>query len=87
MLRVQHRLSSGAVEITSPPNPKHRLMWKEWVTAILGLAVIAVPFLGLAGSALMWALVVLGAVTAVLGFWSATQETTQYRSSSRLQHQ
>jgi hypothetical protein len=62
-------------------------MWKEWVTAILGLAVIAVPFLGLAGSALMWALVVLGAVTAVLGFWSATQETTQYRSSSRLQHQ
>jgi hypothetical protein len=64
-------------------------MWKEWVTAILGLATIAVPFVGLAGSTMTWSLVIIGAAVAVLGFWLATEGSPELRSSraARLQHQ
>jgi hypothetical protein len=62
-------------------------MWKEWVTAILGLGVIAAPFVGLTGNAFTWSLVVMGAAVAVLSFWSATETTSEYRSTTRLQHQ
>lgn len=59
-------------------------MWQQWVNAILGLWVIAIPFTGLAGSALMWTLVVTGLVVAVLGFWGAGREQTEHQR--RLQH-
>jgi MFS family permease len=66
---------------------RRRVILMEWVTAILGLAVIAAPFVGLAGDAFTWSLVILGALVAVVGFWSATENTSTYRSTSRLQHQ
>lgn len=72
---------------TLPALTLQKHMWKEWVTAILGLAVIAAPFVGLAGDAFTWSLVILGALVAVVGFWSATENTSTYRSTSRLQHQ
>jgi hypothetical protein len=51
-------------------------MWQQWVNAILGLWVIAVPFTGLAGNTLMWTLVVTGIVVAVLGVWGAASGQT-----------
>jgi VIT1/CCC1 family predicted Fe2+/Mn2+ transporter len=49
------------------------LMWQYWVTALLGLLVLAVPFLNLSGSTLMWTLALAGIVTAALGFWGAAE--------------
>ncbi len=63
-------------------------MWQQWVNAILGLWVIAVPFLGITGSALIWTLAITGLVIAVLGIWGAQQEQTleDELHSLRLQH-
>jgi len=61
-------------------------MWKQWVNAILGLAVIAVPFMGLTATALTWTLVVAGAVIAVLGVWSAIEEQSPEYHRRQLQH-
>lgn len=58
-------------------------MWQQWVNAILGLWVIAVPFLGMVGNALTWTLVVTGAVVAILGFWGA-QEASAERQSGQM---
>ncbi len=44
-------------------------MWQQWINGILGLWVIAMPFLGLAGNTLTWTMVVTGVIIAVLGFW------------------
>ena len=52
-------------------------MWQQWVNALLGLWVIAVPFLALTGASLMWTLVVTGIVVAVLGVWGASQEQSE----------
>lgn len=49
-------------------------MWQQWINAILGLWVIAVPFIGITGSALVWTLAITGIVIAVLGIWGAQQE-------------
>jgi hypothetical protein len=51
-------------------------MWQDWINGVLGLVVIGIAFLGLTGSALMWTLVVVGAVIAVVGFWGAGVSTT-----------
>jgi hypothetical protein len=45
-------------------------MWKQWVNAILGVATIAVPFLGLTGATLAWTLAIIGAVVLVLSLWT-----------------
>jgi hypothetical protein len=45
-------------------------MWKQWIIALLGLATVAVPFLGLTSVALMWTFVVMGAVVLVLSLWT-----------------
>jgi hypothetical protein len=57
-------------------------MWQDWTNAVLGLAVIAVAFLGLTGSTLMWTLGILGAVIAIVGLWgaSALSESASMRS-------
>ena len=60
-------------------------MWKQWVNAILGLAVIAIPFLSLSATALTWSLAIVGIAIAVLAIWSAT-EAPSYEGSSRLAH-
>ncbi len=62
-------------------------IWQQWVNAILGLWVIAVPFTGLAGSALMWVLVITGIVVAVLGAWGAVStQNSEVGSSMRHAH-
>jgi hypothetical protein len=48
-------------------------MWQQWVNGILGLWIIAVPFMGLASDTLMWTLVVTGIAAAGLAFWSAAE--------------
>lgn len=45
-------------------------MWKQYVNALLGLATIVVPFLGLSSAAFMWTLVVMGAVVLILSLWT-----------------
>ncbi len=57
-------------------------MWQDWTNAVLGLAVIAVAFMGLDAATLMWTLGILGAVIAIVGFWGAASlpESTSMRS-------
>jgi len=61
-------------------------MWKQWVNAIIGLAVIAAPFLGLDAASLSWTLVVAGAVIAILSVWSAMEENSPEYHQRMLQH-
>ncbi len=61
-------------------------MWQQWVNAVIGLAVIATPFLALSAVALTWTLVVLGAVVAVLAVWSAMKEESPEYHQYKLQH-
>jgi hypothetical protein len=48
-------------------------MWKQWVNAVLGLAVVALPFLSLSATALTWSLAVAGIIIAVLAIWSTAE--------------
>lgn len=50
-------------------------MWQNWINGILGLAIFAVAFLGLTGSALTWTLSVAGLLIAIIGFWGAGATT------------
>lgn len=53
---------------------KHNtIMWKQWINAILGLLVLAVPFLNLSAGAFTWTLAVTGIVIAALSVWSASE--------------
>jgi len=56
-------------------------MWKQWVNAILGLLVLAVPFLSLSTAAFTWTLAIAGVIIAVLAVWSATETSAESRSS------
>jgi VIT1/CCC1 family predicted Fe2+/Mn2+ transporter len=49
-------------------------MWQHWTNGILGLVVLVVPFLGIAGSALTWTLVIVGLLIAIFGFWGASEK-------------
>jgi hypothetical protein len=49
-------------------------MWQQWVNAILGVAIIAVPFVGLTSAAMTWTLVVIGIAVALLALWGAAYE-------------
>jgi hypothetical protein len=51
-------------------------MW-QWINAVLGLWVIAVPFTGLTGTNLMWALVVSGVAISGLALWGALYEQSE----------
>ncbi len=61
-------------------------MWQQWVNAIIGLAVIATPFLALSATALTWTLVVAGAVVAILAVWGAMKEESTEYHQYKLQH-
>lgn len=58
-------------------------MWQQWVLALLGLLVIAVPFMGLAQDALTWTLAVAGIAIIALAVWGGVHEQELER---RLQH-
>ena len=49
-------------------------MWQQWVNMVLGLWVLAVPFMGLAADTLTWTLAVTGIVIAGLALWGALRE-------------
>lgn len=51
-------------------------MWQQWMNAVLGLWIIAVPFIGFAAETLTWTLLVTGAVVAALAVWGAGQHQT-----------
>ncbi len=52
-------------------------MWQQWVNGILGLWVIAMPFiLGITDSATMWTIAITGVVVAALGFWGAGEHSS-----------
>ena len=56
-------------------------MWKQWVNAIAGVAVLATPFLSLSSGAMTWTLAIAGLVVAILSIWSAAEGTTYSQSS------
>ena len=69
------------VGITSPKYNKY--MWQQWVNLVLGLAIIASPFVGLTGASFTWTLVVGGALVAILALWGALREQDpQYHQES-----
>ena len=47
-------------------------MWQSWVSGILGLWVVLMPFLGLSQGLHRNLMIVSGVVIAILGFWSAS---------------
>ena len=65
--------------------------WMNWVNAILGVWLIAVPFLGFTTVGLTWALVLTGIAVAVLAVWAAGQEASERQEieqlEARLRHQ
>jgi len=62
-----------------------RPMWKQWIRAIAGIAIIAVPFLGLTNTMLVWTLVVMGTVVIALSLWGVEEVPSE--ESGRLQRQ
>lgn len=66
-------------------------MWQQWVNTILGLWVIAIPFVGMTAASMVWTLVITGAVIAILGLWGAgveaTERTHMQEMEAQLRHQ
>ena len=60
-------------------------MWKQWVNAIAGIAVLATPFLSLSSGAMTWTLAIAGLVVTVLSVWTAS-EGTVYGSETTYAH-
>ena len=60
-------------------------MWQQWVNFLLGLWIIAVPFIGMTAQSNLWALVVTGVVVAGLALWGAL-ETSSERETGRMEH-
>ena len=46
-------------------------MWQQWLTGILGLAIVLIGLMGLSGLALTWSLIVVGFLVAAIGFYAA----------------
>lgn len=82
-------MASGRVDDYEPSRQTH--MWMQWVNAILGVWLIAVPFLGFTTVGLTWALVLTGIAVAVLAVWGAGQEASERQEieqlEARLRHQ
>ena len=45
-------------------------MMDKWISGLLGLAVMIIPFLTLSDRVLTWSLVITGLVIAMISFWS-----------------
>lgn len=52
-------------------------MWQQWLNLLLGLWVIAIPFIGLTADALTWTLAITGIVMAALALWGAIYEQSE----------
>lgn len=62
-------------------------MWKQWLTAVLGLIAVALPFAGISGDALTWTLAIGGLAIAALSAWSALEDTPEHYGERRYQTQ
>ncbi|HEV8677337.1 MAG TPA: hypothetical protein VN701_00675 [Candidatus Paceibacterota bacterium] len=64
-------------------------MWQQWINLILGLWVLAVPFIGITASTLTWTLAVTGIIIAGLALWGALveQDPEYHRHSLDLRSQ
>ena len=61
-------------------------MWQQWINTILGLWIVALPFIGIqSSSAFTWTLAVTGIVVAILAAWGAMEHQETY--SERYQTQ
>jgi hypothetical protein len=58
-------------------------MWQQYVNVVLGLWVIAVPFLGLTATQNGWALGISGFVIAALSFWDASEHSSMAHHGMR----
>lgn len=58
-------------------------MMQQWINGVLGLALIALAFMGLTGTTLLWALVIMGAAVAILGFWGAISHNAMMTGNGR----
>lgn len=54
-------------------------MWQQWINALLGLWVVFLPFTGMVGASLMWALVITGIAVAVFALWGIQKTSVEYR--------
>lgn len=61
-------------------------MWQQWVQVLLGLWVLAVPFINMSSTAYMWSLVISGVIIAALGLWGALEASSE-RESGKMQAQ
>ena len=60
-------------------------MWQQWANVVLGLWVIAVPFIGLTAAAYAWTLTITGIVIAALALWGGSYEQSDAHRNE-LQH-
>lgn len=58
-------------------------MWQQWINGILGLGIVAVPFLGLTTAQNTWTLAIAGLVIAALGFWGGAEHSTMEQRGMR----
>jgi hypothetical protein len=59
------------------------MTWKYWISGLLGLAIIAVPFLNLAENTSLWVLGITGGIIAVVSFLGlAESQNTESKSHS-----
>ncbi len=64
------------------------MLWQQWVNVLLGLGIIAVPFLDLAEGTVVWTLVLAGLAVAALGIWGGLYEQTEsHREAMKRAHQ
>ncbi len=58
-------------------------MWQQWINTILGLWIVALPFIGIqSSSAFTWTLAVTGIVVAILAAWGAMEHQETYSEQS-----
>lgn len=61
-------------------------MWKQWINALLGVGIIAVPFLGLTGATLAWTLGIMGALVLLLSLWMTLEVSTEEYEEAVMHH-
>lgn len=56
-------------------------MWQQWMNTILGLWIIALPFIGISSSsAFTWTLAITGVVVAILAAWGAMEHQERFEN-------
>jgi hypothetical protein len=61
------------------------IMYKNWINSLLGLVVVAVAFMDLSATTMMWTLSIAGAIIAFSNLWSLFVEQ-DYSEDSAIGH-